>query len=126
MTDLMEIVSRLEESGGTLILDGDRIRYSVPKGDGEAQTLLAELRKHREIVKGLLRRRVAAEDAKRHFGQPHAKLFPFIGRKVKTPAGIGTLIQVFAGRVTVVLESNMDKCTVFEPAEIEPVSWQLP
>lgn len=57
------------------------------------------------------------------FGQPHAKLFPFIGRKVRTPAGPGTLIQVFAGRVTVLLESNVDKCAFFKPAEIEPVSW---
>lgn len=64
-------------------------------------------------------------DAERRFAQPHAKLFPFIGRKVRTPAGAGTLIQVFAERVTVVLESDVDKCAFFTPAEIEPASWEL-
>ena len=38
----------------------------------------------------------ASLDAERRFGQPHAKLFPFIGRKVRTPNGAGVLIQVFA------------------------------
>jgi hypothetical protein len=66
----------------------------------------------------------ASLDTERRFAQPHAKLFPFIGRKVKTPAGTGTLIQVFAGRVTVLLESDMEKCAFFKPAEIEPVSWE--
>ena len=38
-------------------------------------------------------------DAERRFRQPQAKLFPYIGRKVNTPGGPGTLIQVFAERV---------------------------
>ena len=33
MTDLFQIVSRLEQVGGTLALEGDRIRYSIPSGD---------------------------------------------------------------------------------------------
>lgn len=68
----------------------------------------------------------ASLDAERSFGQPHTKLFPFIGRKVRTPAGAGTLLQVFAGRVTVVLDSEMSRCSIFRPAQIEPVSWDLP
>jgi hypothetical protein len=63
-------------------------------------------------------------DVERRFGQPHAKLFPFIGRKVRTPGGPGALIQVFADRVTVVLDSELSRCTSFRPAEIEPVSWE--
>jgi hypothetical protein len=39
-------------------------------------------------------------DAARCFGQ-HGKLFPFLGRKVRTPNGPGTLLQVFTERVTV-------------------------
>jgi len=105
------------------VLDGDRIRYSVPSEDAEARALLAELRKHRERVKGLLRQRVA-EDAERRFGQPHAKLFQFLGRKVRTPAGPGTLLQVFADRVTVLLDSELSRCNFFRPAEIDPVSWE--
>jgi hypothetical protein len=64
-------------------------------------------------------------DAERRFGQPHARLFPFIGRKVRTSAGVGTLLQVFAERVTVVLDSELSRCAFFRPAEIEPISWEL-
>jgi hypothetical protein len=67
----------------------------------------------------------ASLDAERRFGQPHARLFPFIGRKVRTPGGPGTLLQVFAERVTVLLDSELGKCAVFTPGEIEPVSWEL-
>jgi hypothetical protein len=132
VSELLEIVSRLEKGGGTLILDGDRIRYCVPSSDTEVLALLAELRKHRDGVKGLLRQRAAGKqswppaslDAERRFGQPHAKLFPFLGRKVRSPAGPGTLLQVFAERVTVLLDSELSRCSFFRPAEIEPVSWE--
>jgi len=61
-------------------------------------------------------------DAEKRFGQSHAKLFPFLGRKVRTPVGPGTLLQVFAHRVTVLLDSQLSKCSFFSPGEIEPVS----
>jgi hypothetical protein len=125
VTNLLKIVSRLEESGGSLVLDGDRIRYRVPSGNAEVLGLLNELRKHRERVRALLRQR-AEEDCECRFRQPHAKLFPFLGRKVKTPAGHGTLIQVFAGRVTVLLDPERDRCRFFLPGEVQPVSWELP
>jgi hypothetical protein len=67
-----------------------------------------------------------AFEFERRFGQPHTKLFPYLGRKVWTPSGPGTLVQVFAERVTVVLDSEMSKCSFFPPAEIQPVSWELP
>lgn len=65
-------------------------------------------------------------ESERRFRQPHARLFPFIGRKVRTPAGPGILQQVFADRATVVLESELTKCTtVFHPSQIEPASEEL-
>jgi hypothetical protein len=45
-----------------------------------------------------------------------------LGRKVRTTAGSGTLIQVIAERVTVLLDSERDKCSFFTPAQIEPVN----
>jgi hypothetical protein len=57
VTELHQIVSRLEQNGGTLVLDGDRIRYSVPSEDAEAHALLTELRKHREKVRVFLQER---------------------------------------------------------------------
>jgi hypothetical protein len=133
VNELIEMVSRLEQSGGRLELDGDRIRYAIPTGNSDARDMLRELRQHREAVKELLRQRVeeyrpwpaASLDVERRFGQPHAKLFPFLGRKVRTPEGVGTLIQVFADRCTVVLDSQMCRRARFPPIDITPVSWEL-
>lgn len=58
--------------------------------------------------------------AELRIGQPHARLLPFLGRKVRTPSGAGTLLQVFAARVTVLLDSDLNKCAVFTPHEIAP------
>jgi hypothetical protein len=130
-----EVVSRIEELGGYLALDVDgSIRYGVPKDSREAHELLARLREHRERVAEFLRQRAHESgehwppeslDAERRFGQPHARLFPFIGRKVRTPGGPGVLLQVFAELVTVALDSELSKCAVFVPGEIEPVRWEL-
>jgi hypothetical protein len=132
LSDTRQIIARLEDGGGRLELAGDRIGYSVPSGNPEAQKLLAELRKHREEVAEFLRRRAeekkwpdASLDAERRFGQSHAKLFPYLGRKVRTPGGPGTLIQVFADRVTVVLDSELSRCSFFSPSQIEPITWEL-
>jgi hypothetical protein len=130
VNDLLQMVCRLEQGGGALVLDGNNIRYRVPSGDVEAWSLLNELRKHREALRCLLRERESEQqiwpceslESEHRFGQPHAKLFPFLGRKVRTPAGPGTLLQVFAHRVTVLLDSQLSKCTFFAPDEIEPVS----
>jgi hypothetical protein len=124
VTDLLQVVSRLEKTGGRLALDGDRIHYAIPAGDSEAHNLLDELRKHRTAVKELLRERLTGDngwppesrDAEWRFGQPHAKLFPFLGRKVRTPSGPGTLLQVFAERVRVLLDSELSRCSFFRPS----------
>ncbi len=64
-------------------------------------------------------------DAEGRFNQAHARLFPFLGRKVRTPKGPGTLLQVFAGRVTVLLDADLNKCSFFSSTEIRPVSPEL-
>ncbi len=69
--------------------------------------------------------RQTAIAVRRFHGQSHARLFSFLGRKVRTPAGMGTLLQVFADRCTVVLDSHVAQCAHFAPDEIEPVSWEV-
>jgi len=64
----------------------------------------------------------ASLDAERRFGQPHARLFELVGGKVRTPEGPGTLLQVFSDRATVLLDSELSKCSFFAPSEIEPVA----
>ena len=104
----------------------DRVRYSVPAGNPEMPGLLAQLRQRRDEVKRLLRQLAnwppESLDAQRRFGQPHARLFPFLGRKVWTPEGAGTLLQVFADRVIVLLDSELPLCSPFSTEHIEPVS----
>jgi hypothetical protein len=127
----MQIVSRLEQAGGRLSLNGDRIKYAVPKGSQEAHELLSQLREHRERLGEILRQRACESrehwppeglEVERRFGQPHAKLFSFIGRKVRTPQGPGTLIQVYADRVTVLLDADRHRCARFGPQEIAPAA----
>lgn len=50
MTGLLEIVSSLEEMGGKLMLDGDRIRYSIPKDSSRAQALLDTVRTEKRAL----------------------------------------------------------------------------
>jgi hypothetical protein len=61
-------------------------------------------------------------NTEQRFGQSHAKLFWLIGRKVRTPKGPGTLLQVFSARASVLLDSERDKCSVFPVSQVEPVS----
>jgi len=50
-----------------------------------------------------------------------ARLYPFLGREVKTPSGIGKLVQVFERRATVVF-SGEGKAGFFRPWEVFPRS----
>jgi hypothetical protein len=126
----VEAIETLESAGGAVRLDGESVKVKLPTDYPEVVWLLAELRRHRNEVTALLRQRATKQrslvqeglESDRRFGQPHAKLFTFIGRKVRTPEGPGTVIQVFAERVTVLLDSERDKCSFFIPTQIEPLS----
>lgn len=56
--DVLQIVTRLEQAGGELSLKDGRIEYAIPRGNQEAQELLAELREHRKTLADFLRQRV--------------------------------------------------------------------
>ena len=49
-----ETITRFEQMGGILLLDGDRILYFVPNKDAKSRALLAELWEHREGVKRII------------------------------------------------------------------------
>ena len=55
--------------------------------------------------------------AERKFGHPAARLYPFLRKKVLTPKGEGTLVQVFADRVQVNLPKE-EKISAFHPRDI--------
>lgn len=56
------------------------------------------------------------------FAQPHARLFPLLARKVRTPAGVGMLWQVFAEQSGVLLDEDARWIVrYFLTTEIEPV-----
>ena len=125
MSHVLETISRIEELGGRLTVDGGRVRYRVPKGKPEVQPLLAELRNHREEVVNLLRQRElpwppACLDAERRFGHSSARLYPYLGRQVRTPRGTGQLVQVFTDWATVLL-NGADRLSSFTPEEIWPL-----
>jgi hypothetical protein len=60
MSGLPAVVSRLEEVGGRLLLDGDRIRYSIPKGSANARALLEIVKAEKQALVSYLRARAVA------------------------------------------------------------------
>jgi hypothetical protein len=134
MSAIAQIFNEIERRGIIVRVDGENLRLA-PKRALDPQ-LLRSISEHKsDVVKEVGRRATGSpsnlrpveslEAVRRFHGQPHAKLFPFIGRKVRTPGGPGTLLQVFADRVTVLLDSEINKCAAFAPGQIEPVSWEL-
>ncbi len=116
------LIAALEQEGVRVRVEGEKLTLEAPADKVPAQETIAGLRQNKAAILKYLRERgqpreiqfaslsdpmprqtdklesLASQslDAERRFGQPHAKLFPFIGCKVRTPAGPGTLIQVYA------------------------------
>lgn len=143
------LVAALEQEGVRLRVEGEKLKLEAPADRLPAQETIAGLRENKAAVLKYLRERgqsreiqfvslpdpilrrtdklknqpAASFDPELRFGQPHAKLFTFIGRKVRTPNGLGTLLQVFADRATVLLDSERDHvCVRFLPSELIPVA----
>ncbi|HUZ93839.1 MAG TPA: hypothetical protein VMU57_02900 [Edaphobacter sp.] len=130
MSAIAQILSEIERRGIVVRLDGENLRLAPRRAlDPE---LLKDISDHKtEIMREAARRGGVhlrsgwppeSLGSERRFCQPHAKLFPFIGYKVRTPQGPGTLLQAFAERVTVVLDTERSKCAIFLPTEVEPAS----
>jgi hypothetical protein len=61
--------------------------------------------------------RESMEDSLKRFGQPHAHLFPLIGKKVWTPRGKGKLLSVFVTGCEVCPEGAQESFRV-RPEEV--------
>lgn len=116
-----EILSELQARQVELAVVGDRLRFRPASAVPEP--LLEALRAHKAEVMDLVELRSwpeASKDAVRRFGKPCARLYPFIGQRVQTPDGPGRLLQVFAERVTVVLDAEPSRASFFLPSEVRP------
>lgn len=118
MTSGAEILEILHGLGVTVTVTGpDRLRLEP------ASRIPTEMVPRIRQAKPAILAALPSSDVEERFGQPHARLFPFIGHKVRTPSGPATLMQVFADRVTVLLDFDRDgACKRFLPAEIAPIT----
>jgi hypothetical protein len=55
MSTLASPIDRLRELGGSLWLDGEKVRYRVPFGNAEARQVVSDLRRDREAIAAMLR-----------------------------------------------------------------------
>ena len=102
-----EILSELQARQVELVVVGDRLRFRPVTAVPEA--LREALRIHKAEVMDLVELQgwpEASRDAVRRFRQPCARLYPFIGREIQTPRGLGRLLQVFPERATVAFAAS--------------------
>jgi len=118
-----ELLETLRRSGVEIATDGERLRVSAPRG-----VVTEEIRRTLVAHKPELLAELAGEtvwppeclDTERRFRVPYARLFPLLGGPVTTPAGPGTLLQVFADRAAVRLDADPDRLTFVLPVEVRP------
>lgn len=115
------------------------VSYSCPRPVIPAvKNAIGILREHKQETVALLSERTksnlpesrnwpcASLEAEKRFGQPQARLYPFIGRQVRTPRGTGRLLQVFSDRAVVLLDGEFAKPqgeqreAYFDPCDICP------
>lgn len=60
-------------------------------------------------------------NSQQRFGHKAARLYPLVGRRVRTEAGPGKLWQVLAGRAGVVLDNDPKKVTFVSVEDIKPL-----
>lgn len=116
-----ELLAEVEALGVTVQSDGDHLR--LRPGSAVPPALVEKIRAHKLELLELLGLRgwpETSRDCVRRFGQPHARLFPFLGRPVATPRGPGRLIQVFRDRAGVALDSDPDRVVYLLPSEVRP------
>jgi hypothetical protein len=59
--------------------------------------------------------------SQQRFGHKAARLYPLLGRKVRTEEGRGRLWQVLTGRAGVVLDNDPKKVTFVSVEDVKPL-----
>jgi hypothetical protein len=101
VSPVASILCEMQRRGISLRVDGNRL-YLKPRHALDDE-LLHSIAQHKAQILQAVRQ--SAETVHR-FGQPHARLFPFINRRVWTPEGMGTLFTAYAQHCEVVLDST--------------------
>ncbi|MBE3598482.1 MAG: hypothetical protein IMX02_06685 [Limnochordaceae bacterium] len=79
-------LSELHRRGVIVRAEGNAIRV-IGSRDAPSPELIDTLQAHNVAVPELLAWPPASWEAEARYGVPHARLYPFLGRKVRTPAG---------------------------------------
>jgi hypothetical protein len=118
-----ELLASLRRSGIEVSVREDRLRVEAPRGavTPEIRQRLADRKQELiELLSAPVTWSPESIAAAASFGVPHARLYPFIGKAVDTPAGGGRLLQVFAERAAVLLDHDAERVVYFVPSEIRP------
>jgi len=63
--------------------------------------------------------------SQQRFGHKAARLYPLVGREVRTQEGRGRLWQVLAGRAGVVLDEDPKKVTLVSVEDVKPLKQRI-
>lgn len=116
-----ELLAEVEALG--VIVTLDREELVLRPRSRLSPELVDRLREHKPELLDLVELRswpAESQDAVRRFGQPCARLYPFIGRTILTPWGPGRLLQVFSERATVALATTPGRASFFPPSDLRP------
>jgi hypothetical protein len=124
----------LARNGATVAVHDGKVHISYRCPTRSVPTVIsaiAVLKQHKEEAVRALEVRGKADglggyrwpaeslEAERKFGHISARLYPFIGSRVRTPRGTGRLLQVFTERATVVLDGEA-RTSFFSPEDVLP------
>lgn len=125
----LEVLNELKRTGCEVAFDGDRLLVHGPLTDELRQAI----RTNKPEIIALLRSGTGVHnlnewppeclESEKRFGCPEARLYPLLGKEVRTPEGTGTLWQVLSvERVGVVREvDGQERVVYFSLEEVRPI-----
>lgn len=112
----LEILSRVEQLGGSVFLEGEKLKARFPQGCSEANALPEELRAHRDEILHLLRQRQATLEEWK---------VPFSGPFYQSAVAILEQIRALPWKIGVrdwLKETNRDSTRVFSWPSLRPLT----